>query len=477
MITSIRLRDTKIFATIKETGQQSIRKIAKITGLSKDKVQRGLNAMLKRNIHPESEFWETKEGKEWLGMLVCGVLFEFGIKGNQGADRISNFFKCIRLDKHIGVSPSRLRISLNRMEELLVRYQKEQESEYAGKSALEIIDRYDETFFKDMMVLVMMDLNSGDIVVEEDAIDRSYETWRTKVEGRMKELGLTARHFISDRGKALMKLALSCLGCAAGADIFHGQYEISKWLGMGFYRKKGQAEKQLKKSQEALDSLKNKGASPQLIFETEQHVNQDKAQLNKIEKGKQAYSDAQEAVSGVVHAVSNDDNEAQTSECVEKAFSVPASKFEEIAQIHSIPDNKEALKKFFRQIKDIASTVDAWWILAIESLVVYALGKEQQEWLLYTLLPVVYWHQQINKTQNSEMKKAYKKAWLRALKIWNAHPVTHMMSHRKIEQWLAWAERFAPIFIVLHQLSRSEMVVCLRCIIMVGDLLQQDSKL
>jgi DNA-binding Lrp family transcriptional regulator len=237
MTTAIRIRDIKIVATIKETGQQSIRKIAKIAGLSKDKVQHGLNAILKRNIHPESEFWETKAGQEWLRILVFGVLLEFGIKGNQGADRISSFFERIRLDKHIGVSPTSLRTLLKRMEELLVRYQKEHESECVGKSSLEIIASGDETFFKDMMVLVMMDLNSGYILVEEEAIDRSYETWRSKVEGRMKELGLTARHFISDRGKSLMKLALSCLGCAAGADIFHGQYDISKWLGMGFYRR------------------------------------------------------------------------------------------------------------------------------------------------------------------------------------------------------------------------------------------------
>lgn len=441
MTTAIRLRDIEIVATIKETGQQSIRKIAKIAGLSKDKVQRGLNAILKRNIHPESEFWETKTGQEWLRILVFGVLLEFGIKGNQGADRISSFFERIRLDKHIYVTPTSLRTLLKRMEELLIRYQKEHESECAGKSNLEIIASGDETFFKDMMVLVMMDLNSGYILVEEEAIDRSYETWRSKVEGRMKELGLTALHFISDRGKSLMKLALSCLGCAAGADIFHGQYDISKWLGMGFYRKKGQAEKQLKKLEEALESLKNKGTNPQRIFETEQHVAQDKAQLKKIEKGKQAYSDAQEAVSEAVHAFSsNNCCEAQTSECVEKALEEQASKFEEIAQTHSIPDNKGALKKFRRQIKDIASIVDAWWLWAIESLVGYTLGKEQQDWLLYTLLPVVYWHQQMNKTQNSEIKKAYKKAWQRALETWNTHPVTHTMSSFEIDQWLVWAE-------------------------------------
>ncbi len=66
----VRLRDRKIVAAIKEAGQQSMRKIAEITGLSKNKVQRGLNAVSKRNLHPESAFWETKAGQEWLHILV-----------------------------------------------------------------------------------------------------------------------------------------------------------------------------------------------------------------------------------------------------------------------------------------------------------------------------------------------------------------------------------------------------------------------
>jgi len=188
-----------------------------------------------------------------------------------------------------------------------------------------------------------------------------------------------------------------------------------------------------------LESLKNKGANPQCIKEKEQHVKQDKAQLNKIEKGKQEYSDAQEAVSEAVHAFSSTDNLPQTSELVTKTLEEQASKFEEISQTHSIPDNKEASKKFRGQIKDIASTVDAWWLWAVESLVGYALGKEQQNWLLYTLLPVIYWHQQMNKTQNSEMKKAYKKAWLRASEALKVHPLSHTMLAGETERWLGWA--------------------------------------
>ena len=71
---------------------------------------------------------------------------------------------------------------------------------------------------------------------EEAASDRSYETWKDMADEHLNPLGLEVWYFVRDRAKALIKLALSGFGIAAGADIFHFQYEISKWLGPGFGR-------------------------------------------------------------------------------------------------------------------------------------------------------------------------------------------------------------------------------------------------
>ena len=68
-----------------------------------------------------------------------------------------------------------------------------------------------------------MDLPSGYLLMEEIASERSYETWWAKAQGRLASLGMRVRHCVSDRAKALIKLALSGFECAAGADLFHGQ--------------------------------------------------------------------------------------------------------------------------------------------------------------------------------------------------------------------------------------------------------------
>ncbi len=439
MAASVVCRDMEIFEEIKKFGKSSIRKLAEALGLSKDKVNRGLQALSKRDLYPESEFWETPEGYQWLRMLIFAVLLEFGIKGNIGADRMSDFFKRIRLDKRIGLSPSSLRKSLKQMEELLADYQKTQENKAADKGR-EIIASGDETFFNDALILVLMDLSSGYILVEDKVDDRTHATWEEASISRLNQLKLMVRHFVSDRGKSLIKLAFDSFNCEPGADIFHGQYDISKWLGAFFYRRLGSINKEIKEIKESLMKSIGKGADPHRIEEKEEQLANAKEELNTLEAGKQSYAEAQQGVSKSVHPFALHDNKAQTSLEVESNLEKNAQDFEEISQTHSIDDPKNKLDKFRKQIEDIASIVDVWWLWAIESLVGYGLGKERQDWLLYTLLPVIYWHYQMERTQHSELRKTYKKAWIMAFKQWKEHPLTLTISDSELQSWLSWGE-------------------------------------
>jgi predicted ArsR family transcriptional regulator len=69
-----------IFNAIREYDQQSIRRLADRTGLSKSSVHRHLQAMERRDRYPESSRWETPAGHTWLIRLVVATLFVFGLK-------------------------------------------------------------------------------------------------------------------------------------------------------------------------------------------------------------------------------------------------------------------------------------------------------------------------------------------------------------------------------------------------------------
>jgi DNA-binding transcriptional ArsR family regulator len=78
---NIKDRCQKIFECIHEKAHQSICTIASVTGIPKSSVGRHLRVIKKRTQHPESYFWETEEGGEWLRLLVFAVIYDFGVKG------------------------------------------------------------------------------------------------------------------------------------------------------------------------------------------------------------------------------------------------------------------------------------------------------------------------------------------------------------------------------------------------------------
>ena len=438
---AVRIRDSRVIASITKFGRRSLRQIAQATGLSKSSVDRSLKAIDRRNKYPESYFWETEEGQVWLHLFVVAILYTFALKGNQGAERISEFLKRIRVNTHVGVSPSALRNMIQQMEEAMIIFQQMQEEEQRkeGKER-DVVAAGDETWFNDKLILVLMDLVSGYLIMEEEAENRSYDTWEAKARARLEALGLHVRQFISDRGKSLIKLATAGFGCCPGADIFHAQYGISRWLGQSLHGKLGRAHKQKKEAEEKKAALEQKEGKADKIARQEQRIEQCQKTLNEIETGKQAYSEAQQAVSAAVHAFNADDNAPQTSERVEQRLEEQAQCFEEIAQEQSVQDNKDAVGKFRRQIEDVASTVDAWWLWTKESLAGLELGPGLKHWLLYTLLPVIYWYHQYQKTQHPEMRKLYETAWLKAQAAYEIHSLTQTVSKKDLDRWRSWAE-------------------------------------
>ena len=107
-----------IFNSIRAHGKQSIRSLANRTGLSKSSVHRHLQALERRDRYPESSCWETEAGRTWLVRLVVATLFVFGLTRGVGAETLSEFFSRLRLEGHVGCSPSALRTVMHTLERL-----------------------------------------------------------------------------------------------------------------------------------------------------------------------------------------------------------------------------------------------------------------------------------------------------------------------------------------------------------------------
>jgi hypothetical protein len=115
----------------------------------------------------------------------------------------------LRLNERIATSPSKIKEVAEQICDLLEAYRQEQEKKHQV-DGLKIVGGIDETYFKEM-ILVLMDLSSGYIFLEEASEDKSYETWLDKVKKVADRFNVEFKYFVSDRAKQLIKLATRVL--------------------------------------------------------------------------------------------------------------------------------------------------------------------------------------------------------------------------------------------------------------------------
>src|SRR5262247_1229990 len=109
-----------IFKSLCDNATQSIRQLARQTGIAKSSVHRLKQAMARRDRHPESWLWETEDGRRWLTRLVVATLYLFGCKRGVGLDTMSEFFARLHLETQVGCSPSALRRVMQVLETALL---------------------------------------------------------------------------------------------------------------------------------------------------------------------------------------------------------------------------------------------------------------------------------------------------------------------------------------------------------------------
>ena len=376
--------------------------------------------------------------------MVFAALYLFGLKSGVGADTLSQFFKMIRVDTHVGVSPSALRTQLNNMERLLPLFQDECEQRIR-KEPRKIVAGLDETFFGDFIILVLMDLRSGYLLLEDITEDRCFDTWHKKATPRLEQLGIEVDHAISDRAKALIKMAVTGFKCESGADTFHTQQDVSRWLGARIGKRVTAAGKQREAAQKSEKKASNKVSGFKLYLLKVTGIMAKK----KLEDSKQAQMDYHENLQGIseeIHPFSLTDNHINDAKKVEERLEVRAQAFEQIARNQDIPDNKNVMKKFRNQFKSLANSIDFWWLWVSDALESLIVDKERRQWLTTVLLPVVYWHHKVEQTKKPKVKEKYRKAWEQATDLFKEHPLSATLSESEMQHWLTCADNMVRQF-------------------------------
>lgn len=432
-------KSVQIFKYLCDHGTQSVRRVARQTGLSKSSVHRLTQAMERRNGYPESWCWETAEGRQWLTRLVVATLYTFGLKRGVGLDTISEFFVRLHLATQVGCSASALRGVMKALEAALL--ETAMAWEQAGQAhaeVREIIGAVDETFLE-RMILVCMDLPTGYLLLEEVAEDRTYATWKALVEERLKVLGAHVLYVVSDRAKALVQLAETGLECLSMPDFFHVVHDIVKSYSLPIGQRLRQARQELTRVQEALARRQGQRQAAQETSEAKALMEARQAEVGHWEEAHHTYRGLLESLSHTLHPFHLSDSTPQTSAQVASQLTAAVEGIAALAQRYQLPARHKAMAKVRTQVPALAALVDCWWQGVHQDLEPFFLAPKWQQWVHECLLPMVYWAYQVPRTRCRRRKAKIQEA-LEAVRVVLAqHPITQRLAPHVLAAWQAWA--------------------------------------
>jgi hypothetical protein len=436
-----------IFNAIREYGQQSIRSLADRTGLSKSSVHRHLQAMDRRDRYPESSLWETPAGRAWLIRLVVATILVFGLKRGVGAGTLSEFFSRLRLEGHVGCSPSALRSVIHTLERLLLETAAAWEKEGIAHGEIRpVIGAVDETFLQRMM-LVFIDLATGYLLMEEVAADRSYDTWFDCANERLTTFGTEVLYMVSDRAKALIKLAHTGLRCPSIPDLFHLSHDLAKGYSLAIFGRLRHAKRELEQAKQGREKLqKNIQTDSAQVAQAQSWIAACATSVHHWQEVGRAWRQHLSNVSRILHPWRLADSIRQTSREVEEQLRAELKAIESLLETNGLPRKTATLDKVRKQLASISALVDLWWQTVRQDLTQLAMTPRWTQWAEDVLLPLMYWQEQLRRTRHRGQKAQIALVLQAVEEAFERHACTRQLKPEVLAGWKAWAAEHAKAF-------------------------------
>ena len=435
MSLSIRQRCQKVAECIHLKGLQELKVIANATGLTISSVYRHQQAIARRQQHPESLWWETPVGSQWLKVLVLGVVYYFGIKHGIGAESLSQFLEAVHLNYHVGTSASSLPKLKQKMRDAIEADETAQSKHCQPHEGQGICVGGDETFF-DLPILVMVELASGYIFTEVESENRTYDTWSAQIQQWWSQSAWKCHFMVSDGAPALIKLALSGLGCVSVTDLFHALRALAQPIGSAIGRQVSQLNKKAEKLQQQYAKATNESKRQKL----KESIDSIRREQHSLEETKTIYHQALQSITQAIHPFNISTLEWQLFSQVSKRLTVPLEQLCNLSESYGGQKATKAIDNFQKQIPSMTQGIHAWWRWVDEALKVKTDELEVQQWVLTILLPWTYWQQQADKTRHPEFKRNYQQAADKAYEQLAAHAITQQMGLQQGQQWIDWAQ-------------------------------------
>lgn len=195
------------------------------------------------------------------------------------------------------------------------------------------------------------------------------------------------KYLVSDRAKALVKLALDELGCRSIPDLFHALLGLSRAIGTPLVLQLSHLDKQCVQAQATLTQRQAQGQPTEA-----QHafLAQLQAQLRLLKSTQTTYHHLLQQLSLCVHPFAVDGGDLQCATEVSASLQAHLQALTALTEQADLPKLPAAVREFSDQVSGLATVVHAWWTWVLQSLASHSQSPEVNNWVLTCLLPLAY---------------------------------------------------------------------------------------
>src|SRR5436309_15739906 len=174
--------------------------------------------------------------------------------------------------------------------------------------------------------------------MEAVAVDRSYHTWYSGVNERLKTFGIGVLYLVSDRAKALIKLAQTGLGCLSIPDLFHLSHDLAKSYSLAIFGRLRQAKRELEHAKQGLEKLqKNLQTDSAQAAQAQARVAACATSVKDWQEVGRAWRQHLAKLSGILHPWRLVDSIRQTSQEVEEQLRAELKAIETLLETNGLP--------------------------------------------------------------------------------------------------------------------------------------------
>jgi hypothetical protein len=367
----------------------------------------------------------------------------FGVKSNVGSETMAKFFAAIGAHLFIGLSKSSLHKIEQQIDDLIADFGRMHDKKLNDVAKeIDLLAGADETFFGQLKVLLLMDLPSGFILKENISTNRDFEAW-TNLTLPLVMKFKSIKCLVSDKARALVKLANVSYETISSADLFHVMNYVKKFMQFQFSAKIRKCDSQISQLEKTLDKAsKHELASDEI----ETKIAQWQTEKNIHRHNQYIYQQQLQQISATVHPFDTKTGQKTCGELAKQSLNCSAKILRSIESESNIEDKYKLLTSFENEITRACSQIDSWWGWVYSSIDSFKLNENETDWLLHALLPTIYWEQQIKKTRSKKMLSIYKQSFELSLNRLLVDPFTKTIDSDLYKEYESWARLISSYF-------------------------------